>query len=51
VSKAATQLFTVTIDVGPEIAAGYTQGGQYVQIKVTRPSPSFIASWQPGLLH
>jgi hypothetical protein len=34
-SKAATNLYSVTIDVGPEIAAGYTKGGQYVQVKAS----------------
>ncbi|KIY93635.1 hypothetical protein MNEG_14326 [Monoraphidium neglectum] len=47
VSQAATQLFTVTIDVGPEIAAGYTQGGQYVQIKVGDSKPGFFAIASP----
>jgi hypothetical protein len=35
-SKAAAQLHKLLIDVGPEIASGYTKGGQYIQIKVRR---------------
>ncbi|GBF94346.1 hypothetical protein Rsub_06968 [Raphidocelis subcapitata] len=46
-SKAATQLHKVLIDVGPEIAAGYTKGGQYLQIKVGDSKPGFFAIASP----
>jgi len=46
-SKAANQLFKVQIDVGADVAAGYTKGGQYVQVKVGDSKPGFFAIASP----
>ncbi|KAI8477256.1 MAG: Metallo-dependent phosphatase-like protein [Monoraphidium minutum] len=45
--KVADQLHSVMVDVGTEIAAGYTKGGQYVQVKVGDSKPGFFAIASP----
>jgi len=41
--KTAEKLHRIVIDVGADIAAGYTKGGQYVQVKIGEGKPGFFA--------
>jgi hypothetical protein len=40
-------LYSVLVDVGADIAAGYTRGGQYLQVKVRRPAARGSGGRQP----
>jgi arabinosyltransferase len=42
-TKAAANMHIITVDVGQEISAGYTNGGQFLQIKVGDSKPAFLA--------
>eukprot|EP00897_Mesotaenium_endlicherianum_P003520 jgi/Mesen1/3196/ME000185S02337 len=48
-NKAAEQLFSITVDISsiPELKAGHTKAGQFVQMKINDSKPAFLAIASP----
>lgn len=46
-APAAADMHLVTVDVGSNIAAGYSTGGQFLQMKVADSKPAFLAIATP----